>query len=420
MQMGRMGMTNGFQIPIHNDINKSLRVAGGSLPGQLRTDAGTGKKTGMGNVTGNMFGPECKVTISREGKRLSAQMKAQEPGSVTAAGTERLLLRQQKQDAMNQKEQSDTLGEISGLMREIRSSYAAGEDKDTIADKQDALNRLLDLKAKQEEENEQRVKDAADSIQGTSKEQEEIDRKNADLYLMLKTLEEKDEEDVDGADAGKDTDGTDGESAGDAARDPAAALGATAAERELQVVGMIDGMFGEGYGKLAQADAMMKEVQAELGLAAQSLDRAELSEAERNQLMTEHIERANNMMTSNYGEMMNLRRQGHQQIRDARELELKHIADSPLDGVEKAKQAILQSGAAAALREGSQNMLDDASEDLEERVQEALDQRNDVASATDDEQEQAKALEEERLAEKRAEEELAREDSEKNMKNNPI
>ncbi len=398
MQMNIVGMQNG----LHNQIN--LRV-GGSLPGRRHADA-------VG--TGNMSVPQCRVTISREGRMLSERMKAKEPGSFTAAGTERLLLRQQKQAEMNRREQSDTLSEISGMMSEIRSSYAAGEDKETIAEKQDALNRLLDLKAKQEEENEQRIKDATDSAAGASREQEEIDRKNADLYLMLKTLEEKDEEErAGGADAQEAADDADDGSAGESFQDSASMLGVSAVERELQVVGMIDGMFDEGYGRLAQADAMMHEVQAELGLAAEALGRAELSEAERNQLMSEHIGRASNMMRSNYGEMMDLQRKGHQQIRDARELEQKHIADSPLDGLARAKQTILEAGAASALREVSQDTVDKASAELEKKVQEEIDKRNNAVSGTDEEQERAETLEEQ-IEEKRLEEEaLEQEEHEK-------
>ena len=316
---------------------------------------------------------------------------------------------------MDQSEQSDTLSEISGLMQEIKRYNAAGEDKETITARQDALNRLFELKARQEEENDRRLKDAAGSVAGASKDQEEIDRKNADLYLMLKSFEEEEEgeeERVEGSDAESDTadDGSDDMQF----QESASMLGASAAKRELEVTGMIDGMFESGYGKLAQADAMMRDAQAELGLAAEALGRAELSEAEQNQLMAEHIERANNMMKSNSGEMMELRRKGHQEIQDAREVELKHIGVSPLDGVGKAKQAIMDAGAQAALQEVSQGALDKASEELERRVQEEIDRKNDAASDTDqdDVQEKAEEITEERENERLEEEELEQENIE--------
>ncbi|MDE7417573.1 MAG: hypothetical protein K2N44_14940 [Lachnospiraceae bacterium] len=400
-----MNMVNGF----HKSVNIDMRVGYSNSISHLRANT---TKTN----TGNVFGAQCKVTISREGRKLSDQMKASEPKRFTAASTERLLLRQHKQDEMSKSEQSDTLSEISELMHSIKSSYSAGEDKETIANKQEALNRLLDLKAQQEEENKQRVKDAASSAAGASKEQEEIDRKNADLYLMLKTLEEKDEEDgVESTGAKSDTEDDGQGSVGDQFQESASMLGVSAAKRELEAKGMIDDMYNSGYGRLAKADAMMHEIQEELDLAAESLGKANLSEDEKNQLMSEHIGRANNMMMSNYGEMMDLRRKGHQEIQDAKELELKHIAINPLDGVDKAKQTILDAGAAAALHEVSQNTLDKASEELKERVQEEIDKRNDNVSGSEEDEVQEKIEEaaEEKEAEKLEEKELEQEQFEK-------
>ncbi len=395
MQMNTINMANGFHN-LNRSANIDMRAGNNNSISLLRANAA---KTNAGSV----FGAQCKVTISREGRKLSEQMKAAEPRSFTAANAERLLIRQQKQDESNRREQSDTLSEISNLMSEIKNSYGAGEDKETIANKQEALNRLLDLKARQEEENEQRVKDAANSAAGTSREQEEIDRKNADLYLMLKTLEEKDkEEHAEGSCSETDTaDTEDGQgSIGDQFQESASMLGVSAAKRELEAKGVIEGMFDSGYGRLAQADAMMHEIQAELSLAAEALGKANLSEDEKNQLMSEHIGRAGNMMMSNYGEITDLRRKGHQEIQDAKELESRHIAVNPLDGVDRAKQTILDTGAAAALREVSQDILDKTSEGLEKRVQEEIDRRNEVVSGPgEDEEEKAEEIAEEKEAE---------------------
>lgn len=284
-----VNMGNGF----HANWNRSLRQ-GPNIDMRVGNSHAIDKLRAGG--AGNVFGAQCSVTISREGRKLSAQMREQQPKSFAAAGAERLLLRQQRQDKMDQSEQSDTLSEISGLMQEIKRYNAAGEDKETITARQDALNRLFELKARQEEENDRRLKDAAGSVAGASKDQEEIDRKNADLYLMLKSLEEEEEgeeERVEGSDAESDTadDGSDDMQF----QESASMLGASAAKRELEVTGMIDGMFESGYGKLAQADAMMRDAQAELGLAAEALGRAELSEAEQNQLMAEHMVVSNNL-----------------------------------------------------------------------------------------------------------------------------
>lgn len=383
-----------MQINIVTGNLADMRVGANSLRSNMSLrQNGNAVQTNAESV----FGPQCKVTISREGRRLSEQSKSAEQKSFTAAATERLLLRQQKQNEADKNEQSDTINEISELISSIKNSYAAGEDKETIENKQEALNRLLDLKARQEEENKQRVEDAAGNAAGASRDQEEIDRKNADLYLILKTLEEQEkdeEENAGGSETEYDAEGTDAQqNTGDRFQESASALGASAAKRELQAKGMIDGMFDRGYSRLAEADAMMREVQAELDLAEESLGKANLSEDEKYQLMSEHTGRANNMMLSNYGEMMDLRRKGHQEIRDAQELELRHIAVNPLDGVDRAKQAIMEAGVTAAFNEVSQGALDKASEELEERVQDAIDRRDDVVSDPDEDEEQVKAEE---------------------------
>lgn len=392
MQINAVGMANGFykvNAPLRADVAKTN--------------------------TESVFGAQCRVTISREGRKLSRQMNAAEPKSFTAAGAERILLRQQKEEEMSRSEQADTLSEISGLMSAIRSSSSAGEDKETIANKQEALNRLLDLKAQQEEENKRRSEEAAANTAGASMGQEEIDRRNEDLYLLLKTLEEKDEEErTEGSGDRSDTADTENGQGGavDRFQESASALGVSAARRELAAKGMIDDMYDSGYGRLAEAGAMMHEIHAELDLAAEASVRENLSEDERNQLMSEHIQRAGQLMSSNYGEMMDLRRKGHQEIQDAKELEQRHITVNPLDGVDRAKQTILDAGAAAALNEVSQDTLDRASEELEKKVQEELDKRNDVVSGTDDDDAQKKA---EELADEKEKEakELEQQENEK-------
>lgn len=79
--------------------------------------------------------------------------------------------------------------------------------------------------------------------------------------------------------------------------------------------------------------------------------------------------------------MMNLRTAGIQETKDARELELKHIKLTPLDGVDRARQSILDSGVDAALNEVSQGTIEKASDELEQRVQELIDKRNDITPA---------------------------------------
>lgn len=390
-----------MQINIVVSQNNGPRAVNNNITSQLRT------KTGKNTTAGSVFGAPCKVTISREGRRLSEQSKRAEPQSADASMA-RLMLRQQEQAEQFKKDYSDTLDAISNLMGSIQNSYDAGEDKETIAKKQQALQRLLDLKARQEEENEQRVRDAAGSAAASSKEQEEIDRKNADLYMMLKSFEEKEkkeEEATKGASRENNTEASeDGQgSIGDQFQQSALMLGVSAAKRELEAKDVIDGLSDDGYGRLARANSMMKEIQEELNTALESAGREGLSEEERNQLMSEQTGRAANMMMANYEEITHLRRSGFQEIRDARELALKHIAINPLDGVDRAKQAIMDAGVTAAFSEVSKKKLDQVSQELADRVQEEIDKRNDIVSGAEEETVEEEKTEEDKTKEKNEE-----------------
>ncbi|HBV82468.1 MAG TPA: hypothetical protein DEB74_06665 [Lachnospiraceae bacterium] len=379
---------------------------------------GMQEKSGHHLKVSDMFGPQCKVTLSREGKKLSKESAQETPRSFMAASAGRLLLREQQQAETDKKESSNMLDEISGLMDSIRNSYASSEDKETIAKKEDALQRLLDLKVRQDQENKQRAEDAAGSAATASKEQEEIDQKNADLYLLLKSLEEQEDEDEISGSSTKEASTTDDTEhkpggIGDEISQAATMLGATAAKRELQAKGTIDELRMDGYNKLAKANEMMREIQAEIDMAKEAAGKEGLSAEDRQELVSGHMETAKGMLMSNYDEIMHLRSSGIQETKDARELDLKHIQDSPLNGVKQAKQKILQTGADSAQNEVAQSTLDKASKELEQRVQEAIDKRNEAPAEAEDVEEVVKEKEAETNEEKLEQERLEQEKQER-------
>lgn len=361
----------------------------------------------------DMFGPQCKVTLSGEGKKLSRESTQETPTSFMAASAERLLMREQQQAETDKKESSTMLDEISSLMDSIRNSYASSEDKETIAKKQDALQRLLDLKARQDQENKQQAEDAAGSAAAASKEQGEIDQKNADLYLLLKSLEEEEDE-ASGSHSGEsETETEDADhrpgGIGDEISQAATMLGASAAKRELQARGTIDELRTDGYNKIAKANEMMREIQAELDMAKEAAGKEGLRAEDRQELVSSHMETAKGMLMSNYDEIMHLRSSGIQETKDARELDLEHIRINPLDGVKQAKQTILEAGVDAAQNEAAQGTLDKASKELEQRVQDAIDKRNEAPSASEDAEEAEKEKDVEVDEEKLEQEQLERE-----------
>ncbi|MDE6363042.1 MAG: hypothetical protein K2L86_02050 [Lachnospiraceae bacterium] len=374
MQLNMIGNYRSFQVQNHNPA--------AWMRGKVQQNA----------KAQDVFGAQCKVTISREGRKLSKESQEEAAGGFAVGSAQRRLLRTQEQAETEQKEQTSILDEISNLMSEIRNCSSGGGG-DTIDKKQEALQRLIDLKARQEEENKQRAETAASSAAAASKGQQAVDQKNADLYMMLKSFEEQED---DGESAGK---GSDGKSSGAAKEEQklgsvgeqfehaASMLGVSAARREMQATAAIDELMNDGYDRIARSNAMMQEVQAEINLAMEAAGRENLSEEERRELVSGHMESASGMMKSNYTEMMNLRRSGIQETKDARDLELEHIRLNPLDGVAQVKQTILDSGVDAALNEVSQGTIEKASDELEQRVQELIDRRNEITSDADEREE---------------------------------
>lgn len=354
------------------------------------------------------FGANCKVTISKEGRKKSEQSKQPAARSIIESQTERLLLREQEQVERFQMEQSNLIDEISKMARSLQNSYNAGADEETIQKQQDALNRMRDLKKRQEEENEQRVKDAMNGVSGSSKEQQEIDRKNEELLMLIKILEEQEDEEggTAGTEGGSEADSEEQDSAGAQIQESASKLGVSAARRELETKAVIDELRDDGYANLAKAREMMSDVNAELQSAEEAAHKENLSDDEREQLVSHHTKMAYDLMVANYEEMSDLRRKGLQEIQDARDLDLKHIDINPLGGVQKAQQTILDAGAQAALQGAASDVLDKASQELEDRVQAALDKRNDITEDSD------KKTEEEEIREEKLEEIVEKEEEE--------
>lgn len=386
-------------------FNMGMRITADNLSNN-KANAGFMNALNVGKQ--DAFGPQCKVTISHEGRQRNEQDKRQPAGSAMDRYMERVMMREQEQAQEFKGEQSNTLNEITELMKELQNSYASGEDKETIQKRQDALDKMLDLKKRQEEENKQRVEDAAKGLSGSSSAQNEIDRKNEELLMLLKSFEEQDEQEGGTSSQKSDSETVreNEESAGEKMQESAAMLGVSAVRREMETTGTIDELRNDGHSKLEEANKIMREIRAELDLAAEAASDESLSADERRQLAADHVGTAQGLLVSNYGHVKELKRKGYQEIKDARELDQKHITVNPLDGVKQAKQTIMDAGVDAAFQEASSDVLDKASQELEDKVQEAIDRRNDVTTDSD------KKTEEE-VEEKKAEEEAEEKEAEK-------
>ena len=359
-------------------------------------------KSGSSSVktgSGNAFGTQCKVTISQEGKKLSEKSHKTVLRSAEDAKLDKMMLRDRKQSDDYKTEYAKTLNEINELKNSI-NSLTAKEDKETIERKQQALRELSDLKKRQEEENDKRVKEAMNSLTNLSKQQEEIDKNNSDLLIMLKSFEESEkneEEQTSSDDDERDVENQDA-TAGNGLQS-AAKLDASAARNEMKSIDVIEGLENEGFEMLSRVNEMLNSIYAELDQAAEAINDGSITEEQKKQFVSERTGRAEEMKNANLLDMFVLRQKGLQRLQDARELRSRHIESNPLDGVGKAKKAIMAAETDAVRNEAAQGVLDDASQELAEQVQEELDQRNDIIPSEEEKEEEEKA--EEKIIEER-------------------
>lgn len=376
-----------MQIRISHSVG--ARIASNAVSNNLSAGKAHGKVSGLD------AGPQCKVTISREGRRLSGQAQAR---SVQAGQMERVLLRQQDQKEKYKEEHSRLVDEIASLRNTLNNTGAVA-DKETIEKKQMALDEMESLKKLQEEENKQRLKAAAGGIAGISEEQGEVDKENADLYVMLKSFEEE-EEDGEGQEVSGETE--DGEAAAENAdsmsdkiRQSAGMLGVSAARREMASKDVVEELRQDGMDKLAQVKSIMNEITGGLKEAEEIMRDDSYGDAERYQLATEALGRSRDILMSSMGDLIEMRGKALQELQDARELKLKRLEMDPLENVGGARERLMTLASEAAFSEASEKVLSEASQELADRVQEEIDKRNDAAPDTKDEvQEEEKTAEE--------------------------
>ena len=77
-----------------------------------------------------------------------------------------------------------------------------------------------------------------------------------------------------------------------------------------------------------------------------------------------------------------------QLVRDAKDCESDHFAMNPLLGMEQTRDSMMQSAVDAAFNEASQGKLDETSQELEDKVKELIDERNEINQTKPEEDEE--------------------------------
>lgn len=362
----------------------SIHIAAGRVPQTKRSSA---------QVSGSVFGAPCKVTISKEGRRLSAQSNEQTTRSAQSLKAEKIMLRQQEQSAQLEGVKERYLAQLKELDKDMVSlshSYPSGGDEEAALKKQQVLEAMRQQIQTQLEENRKKQEEAQQMAQQSFDARDEMDRKNRDLLVMLKSIEESEEakEEEAAKGSGKVERGSSSglgteNSVSDVIQNAATQFGVSSAKRELKVVDMIDGLSADGHHYLDKADEITRNVLTESQSLRELLDDENCTDEEK----AEAMERYQKKAMEGRKEAENYRRRGLQMIRDSKECKIQHIADNPLKGVDETIESMMLSAIDAAFNEASKSKLDEASQELKDAVEKLIDERNDVTRVEPDETE---------------------------------
>lgn len=379
---------------------KAITISGA---GMMTAGRSVQEKGNAEQQAGNIFGPECRVTISKEGKTLSRQQETQAEKGVQDIGSERMMLRQQEEDDYYESMKNrylEELKEIDDKISGLNSSWSPQKEMDeTVEKQQEVLRAMRSQKQHQIEENQRRAKEAQQMAATQSgRYQEEIDENNREMRTLLRTIEEakKAEEQRENGgveDAGEGKGASDkGRSTGDVIRGSAAQFTASSVKRELDVEKMITGLSEEGHRLLDLADSITQAVLKENEHARKALEKENLTLEEMEELMRPIRER---MTPELYKEVADYRGWGLQILEDTLDVKLQRIADDPLRGMEETKNSMILSAVDAAFHDAAESKLSETSEELEAEVEELIDRRNDIDRVKEEREEEKEKLEEE-------------------------
>lgn len=310
---------------------------------------------------GGMFGPECRVTISREGRNLSGRQMAQsETGTQNAQSVraERMLLREQEEAelAVGIREGfREELNEIDEKIKALNASYASFEEemkidkefkkttlaetmKRTVKELKNLKEAMNQQKKFQTEEAQRRAKEAQQmAMQQSVRCQEEIDENNRDLVALLKTMEEaekaEDGRKIDGAEGSSEASGS-GDSVRDAIQDSVVQFMSSSASREKGVEEMLAHAGESGLFYFDVADAVTQNVLRKSADIRAALDNEAYTDDQLEEMMREFREE----MKLNVKDVKYSRSFGMDVLRNVRNARIGHLGDDPLKGVDEAKR----------------------------------------------------------------------------------
>lgn len=396
-------------------------------------------KSQSAQVSGSVFGAQCRVTISKEGRRLSEQSNKQTARSADSLKAEKTMMRQQEKSEQLDKESDELKDKYAELLKKIKktvksvnNSNMSKQDEKTIQEKEQLFREIGDQKQKQLEANQNQANYAQEMAMQSSKAQDEIDENNRDLFIMLKSIEESEKAEEEQENGGKtEENGSNGaeteNSVGDAIQNSATRFTASSIKRELDVLGSLQALSKEGHDYISRANEIEENAFDEAERIKTLWENENYTDAEKKDAILHYgaklvgaysspisdkpdpnvIKDLEILVGDNYtnaekeealsryrgrmsedGDLGIYRNRGVQMIKDSQEGKLLHISNNPLLGMEETKDGMIQSAVDAAFNQATQGKLDETSKELEDAVKELIDKRNDIDGVDADKKEE--------------------------------
>lgn len=393
-----------------------------NVAGTMAAGPGIRERGDQVRSEGSLFGPECRVTISQEGRNLSGLQTAQSEAGVRndeSVRKERALLRQQDEAELAAEIREgyrEELNEIDEQIKALNASYASWEEemrmdtdfqnstlgdamKETIKELKSLREAMQEQRDSQTEEAKRRMMEAQQmAMQQSVRCNEEIDENNRDLVTLLRTIEEaekaEERQSDEGTESGSDASGA-GNSVSDAIQSSALQLMMSSADREKGVEEMLESAGESGRSYFDVADVVTQSVLRKTEDIRAALDNETFTDEQMEEMMLKFREE----MKSNYKDVKYSRSFGMDVLRNVRDARIQHAGDDPLKGAAEAKKSMMLSAADAALGEAGRSGIDKAFGKLADEVQKLLDERNDIDRTPEEkkEEEEREKLQEELL-----------------------
>lgn len=371
------------------------------------------------------FGPECRVTISQEGKNLSrrheartlqAEASAQDTQAVQAERILQRLKEDKDQDRDINEKYRNELDEIDRKINTLNSTKLSDED---FVKQQKLLEGMRNMKAFQAEQNQKNAKAAREMAMQSAGYKDEIDENNRELVTLLRTIKEAEKAEEE-RENGKTADGGNGDnggsgvsgsngiapfgtvnSAGDVINGAAVQFMMSSVKREWNSQEAFADLAEEGRWMVDHADNIARNVLTETENLRAALDDEAFSDEQIDEMMRLLRDGTANKwfaeearkrgwtigMELNYKDIAQNRNPGQWNLTFAQAAKVQHDEKNPLSGMMQTKKDMMQSAIDADLGVERRNSIDETSRKLEEEVKKLIDERNDIDRIPEDKKE---------------------------------